>query len=77
MFSDFSDIQLFTEKDITNMSSGFASWKQADKRVLFGTKQTKLLKALIHRNEDFFRVSQVTSIVALNKNILRPNYKEP
>ena len=68
-FSGFSDIRVLTEKDITNMSSGFASRTQADGRILFGTRRTKLLKALIHWNEDFFRVSQLPSVVGLNEAI--------
>ena len=76
-FSGFSDIHVLTEKGITNMSSSFASRTQTDGRIIFGTRRTKLLKALIHWNEDFFRVSQLPSIVWLTENILRPNYKEP
>ena len=48
VFSGFSDICVLTEKDITNMSSGLALRTQADKIILFGTRRTKLLKALIH-----------------------------
>ena len=53
------------------MSSAFALQTQADRRVLFGTRRTKLLKALIHWNEDFFRVSQIPSIIWLTKNVLK------
>ena len=53
------------------MSSGFASRTKTDGRILFGTRRTKLLKALIHWNEDFFRVSQLPSIVRLTKNIFK------
>ena len=53
------------------MSSGFALHTQADGRILFGTRRTKLLKDLIHWNEDFFCVSQLPSIVGLTKNILK------
>ena len=70
-FSGFSDIRVLTEKDITSMSSGFASRTQADGRILFGTRRTKLLKALIHWNEDFFRVSQMPSIVGLTEAIFK------
>ena len=70
-FSGFSDIRVLTEKYMTNMSSGFALQTQADRRILFGTRRKKLLKGLIHWNEDFFCVSQLPSIVGLNQNIFK------
>ena len=69
-FSGFSDICVLTDKDITNMSSGFALCTQVGRKILFGTRRTKLLKVLIHWNEDFFRVSQLPSIVWLTENIV-------
>ena len=53
------------------MSSGFVSWTQADGRILFGTRQTKLLKALVHWNEDFFCVFQMPFNDGINKNIFK------
>ena len=76
-FSGFYDIRVFTEKDINNMPSGFALRTQADGRILFGMRRTKLLKALIHWNEDFFRVFSFHPLLGLPQIFLRPNYKEP
>ena len=70
-FLGFSDIRVLTEKDITNMPSAFVLRTQADGRILFGTRRTKLLKALIHWNEDFFHVSQLPSIFGFTKNNLK------
>ena len=70
-FSGFYDIHVLTDKDITNMSSGFALRTQADRRILFGTRKTKILKALIHWNEDFFHFSLLPSIVRITTNIFK------
>ena len=64
-------LKVLTKKDITAMSSDFASRTQANGRFYFGTLRTKRLKALTHWIQDFYRVSSEPSIVGLSKVLFK------
>jgi hypothetical protein len=66
-FQSFDDISLLTEKDVTTLSSSFASRTAQNGRMHIGTRRTKWLKALVHWTQDFIRISQTPSIVSLNE----------
>lgn len=65
-FGSFEDLRVLTEKDVTTMSSDFGG-RQARERIHFGTRRTKSIKGLVHWVQDFYRVSELPSIVGLNE----------
>lgn len=70
-FESFNDVKLLTEKDITTLSSSFAARTQQNGRMHIGTRRTKWLKAFVHWNQDFYRISQLPSIVSLNETTFK------
>jgi hypothetical protein len=66
-FESFEYIKNLTDKDISTMSTSFSSRTQANGRINFGTSRTKLLKAFTHWVQDFFRVSEIPSIIGLSE----------
>ena len=44
----FNDIRMLSETDITSMTTDWSSRSPATQRILFGTRRTKLVKALMH-----------------------------
>ena len=70
-FGSFEDIRLLSEKDISNMASEFASRTAQNGRIMIGTKRTKLMQALLHWTEDFYRVTEFPSIVGLNEHTFK------
>jgi len=70
-FESFGVLKVLTEKDITAMSSDFASKTQANGRFYFGTLRTKRLKVLTHWIQDFYRVSSEPSIVGLSEVLFK------
>ena len=71
-FESFQDIRGLTERDITTMSSDFSGRTAANGRIMFGTRRTKGLKALIHWVQDFYRISAEPSVADLDG----PTFKE-
>ena len=57
MFESFEDLRILSIKEIENTSSSFASKNIIARRIIFGTRRTKLLAALVHWVQDFYRVS--------------------
>jgi hypothetical protein len=49
----FSDIKIYTEKDISDMATDFAGRTAANGRIHFGMRRTKRLKAFAHWIQDF------------------------
>ena len=66
-FPSFEDIVMITDKDIDTMSTTFSGLTQATGRIMFGTSRTKYLKATIHWVEDFYRVSEIPTIVGMDE----------
>jgi len=58
----FDDIRVLSETDITSMTTDWSSRSPATQRISFGTRRTKLMKALIHWMQDFYRISLVPTI---------------
>jgi hypothetical protein len=66
-FATFDDLKLLTEKDTTSMVGSFASRTIQAGRINFGLRRTKLTKALVHWIQDFYRVSEMPTIIGLNE----------
>ena len=66
-FGAYNDIKMLNEKDIASMSIDWASRTQQNGRIHFGIRRTKLLKALTHWVQDFYRVSSTPTIEGLDK----------
>ena len=67
-FGAYEDIKMLNEKDISSMSVDWASRTQQNGRIHFGIRRTKLLKALVHWVQDFYRISSIPSIEHMNKD---------
>lgn len=50
------------------MATAFGSCSVAQGRIVFGTRRTKYLKALVFWTNDFFCVSKIPTIVGLSEN---------
>ncbi len=66
-FSAYNDIKMLNEKDITSMALDWAGRTNANGRIHFGLRRTKLLKALVNWVQDFYRISAVPTIANINK----------
>ena len=53
----FDDIRMLSVTDITSMTIDWSSRSPATQRISFGTRRTKLMKALTHWMHDFYRIS--------------------
>ena len=67
----YGDILMLKEKDIPTMATDWGSRTQANGRMHFGARRTKLLKALTHWRMDFERVSTQPSITGLNEHTFK------
>ena len=67
--NSFSDIRMFTETDISDLSTDFSGRTQANRKIHFGMCRTKRLKALLHWVQDFYCISGDPTIFDLNKII--------
>ena len=56
-----------TEKDISDLEYSYSKRTAADGRLIFGLKNTKRLKSMIHWVQDFVRVSDTPNINDLDK----------
>ena len=66
-FSEFSDIQSLTEKDITELSESFGRRTVTNGRIDFGIRRTKRLKFMMHWVQDFYRVSMIPTTDGLDQ----------
>ena len=66
-FTSWIDLRMLSEKDASTMEKSFSSRTNADGRLIFGTTRTKYIKAVIHWIQDFYRVSDVPSIIGLSE----------
>ena len=69
-FTSWEDLKMLTEKDVNAMATSFSTRPnrgRAVERIIFGTNRTKFVKATIHWIQDFYRISEVPSIVNLSE----------
>ena len=67
----FEDIRMLSEKDITSMATEWAGRTANNGRIVFGTRRTKLIKALVHWVQDFYRVSEIPTVAGINEATFR------
>ena len=67
----FADIKIMTEKDISLLATDFSNRAPAARRISIGARRGKLLKALVHWVQDFYRISEEPTIVGLNAKSFR------
>ena len=65
----FSDIIMFTEKDIYSLSTDFSRLTQANERINFGMRRTKMMKELLDWVQEFYCISEYPIIVEMNEII--------
>ena len=65
--NSFSDIRIFTEKYISNLSTDFSGRTQANGKIRFRLSRTKWMKALLRWVQDFHRISGNLTIVEINE----------
>ena len=70
-FDSFNDIRVLSTKDISKMADSFGNRTIAHGRMIFGTKRTKRLTAIVHWTQDFYRISEDPTIVGLNENVFK------
>ena len=63
----FSNIIMFTEKCISDLSTDFSGMTQANGMIHFGMRRTKRTKERIHWVQDFYRISGDPTIVDMNE----------
>ena len=63
----FSDIRMFTGKDISDLSTNFSGRSQANGKINFGMRITKRTKSLLHQVQDFYCISGDSTIFDTNK----------
>ena len=63
----FSDIRMFTENNISDLSTDFSGRAQDNGKTNFGTLRTKQMKALLHWVPDFHRISGDLTIIEINE----------
>ena len=68
-FTTFDDIRMMSTLNVNEMAQDWSARTQVNSRMNFGSKQTKLLKALIHWTQDFYRVSSEPVIEGLCKTV--------
>ena len=67
----YADLCMLSEKDISSMAEEWHRRTQQNNRITFGTRRTKLLKALTHWIHDFYRISGTPNIDGLNQDQFR------
>lgn len=70
----YDDIRMLSEKDISEMATDWSTRPPRGRvavRISFGTRRTKLLKALTHWVQDFYRVSDIPHVDGLNEASFR------
>ena len=61
-FGSFEDIMSLSEKDESSLAKGFAERTVASRKIVFGLRQTNLLRATVHWAQDFRRISRVPTL---------------
>ena len=74
-FSNFDDYCIISTSDVNDMSSDWASRTAENGRMHFGARRLKLLKAFIHWNHDFYRVSTTPTIENLNEESFKKDLR--
>ena len=55
----FSDTRLFTEKDVSDLSTDFSGRIWVNGKIKFGMRRTKRMKALLHWVQDFIASQKI------------------
>ena len=63
----YESIRSLGSTDISDMATAFGNRSVAQGKIVFGTKRTKLLKALVFWTHDYIRISKVPTIVGLSE----------
>ena len=58
---------MFTEKDISYLSTDFPGRTQDNGKIHLGMRRTKRMKAILHWVQDFYRISGYPTIVDMNE----------
>ena len=58
---------MFTEKDISDLSTDFSGRTQANGKIHLGMCRTKRMRVLIHWVQDFYCISRDPNIVDMNE----------
>jgi hypothetical protein len=61
-FESFEDIMSRSEKDVSSLAKGFVERTVASGKIVFGLRQTKLLRATIHWAQDFRRINRAPTL---------------
>ncbi len=61
-FESFEDIMSLSEKDVSSLAKGFAERTVASGKIVFGLRQTNLLRATVHWAQDFRRISRAPTL---------------
>ena len=65
-FESYNGILTLGDWDITNLAKGFSDRTVAAWKISFGLRQTNLLKATIHWDHHFRRISWTSSIIGIS-----------
>ena len=57
---------MFTEKDISNLSTDFSGRNQYNGKIHFGISRTKRIKVILHKVKYFYSISGDPTIVYIN-----------
>ena len=63
----YESIRSLGSADISDMATAFGNRSVSQGKIVFGTKRTKLLKALVFWTHDYIRISKVPTIVGLSE----------
>ena len=63
----FSEIRMFKEKYVSDLSTGFSGRTQDIGKIHFEMRRTKRMKGLLHWVQDFYWISVDPTIVELNE----------
>ena len=65
-FEIYYDILLLGDSDIVNLEKGFSDRTIAAWNISFGFLRTKIMKATIHRAQDFRSISCTSSLIGIS-----------
>ena len=65
-FDSYDHILVLEDSDIVNPSKGFSYRTVAMEKIIFGLRRTNILKATIHWNQEFRKISQTPSLAVIN-----------
>ena len=66
-FESYYDILMLGDSHIVNLAKGFSDRTVAARKISFGLRRTNPLKANIHWDQDFRRISWIPSLIGISK----------